>query len=128
MQTWLEGTETLKDKAIDTTIYTRDTHNYTGNNNYNEMTTKVFLLSEADLFGTANGQATSEPKEYTCGAWNTERLTAEVEVLRSRNYCYLRSRKYTDYYVATVDSNGENSCNSVYYAAGIRPALWVTLD
>ncbi len=133
LQKWLESTETLKDKAIDTTIYTRDTWKYTGNNTYNEMTTKVFLLSEADVFGTANGQATSEPKEYTCGEWKTERLTADPEVLGSSNggRGWLRSPRINNdsvaqilkgVYGATISEKPKST------VAVLLPALWVTLD
>ena len=132
LQTWLGNTATLKDKAIDTTIYTRNGYGYNGKNNYYEMTTKVFLLSEADLFGTANGikgnaKNPLNEKEYT---WGTERLTTDPKVLgnSSSKDCWLRSPRTTFDFVAYVDSRGESYDHRCTDTCGLRPALWVTLD
>ena len=89
LQNWLENETTiLKTVAQTTTLYTRDSSKEIGNgttkpvadcpdvmassDEWIETTDKVFLLSEADLFGTYNGEATTDARDYT---YNGTRLT-----------------------------------------------------
>ena len=81
LQNWLEDETTiLKTVAQETTLYTRDSSKEIGNGStrpvadcpdvmassdeWIETTDKVFLLSEADLFGTYNGEK-ADARDYT---------------------------------------------------------------
>ena len=88
LQNWLENDTTiLKTVAQETTLYTRDSTEEIGSSssgagstpvegnswgvigsaeNWIQTIDKVFLLSEADLFGTYNGEP-AEPQDYTYG-------------------------------------------------------------
>ena len=89
MQNWLENETTiLKTVAQDTELQTRDSSKEIGDGSSQPVegnpdvmassdewittTDKVFLLSEADLFGTYNGEATTDARDYT---YNGTRLT-----------------------------------------------------
>ncbi|HJD24577.1 MAG TPA: hypothetical protein H9694_10625 [Firmicutes bacterium] len=88
LQNWLEDETTiLKTVAQETTLYTRDSSKEIGNgttkpvadcpdvmassDEWIETTDKVFLLSEADLFGTYNGEK-ADARDYT---YNGTQLT-----------------------------------------------------
>ena len=94
MQNWLENETTiLKTVAQNTELQTRDSSKEIGDGsskpvegNPNVMassdewittTDKVFLLSEADLFGTYNGE-TADPKDYTYGTQLTTNRTQRM--------------------------------------------------
>lgn len=137
LQNWLNSTETLKDMALDTTIYTRASAEYTGNDTYNEMTTNVFLLSQADLYGNVNNKVpATNAKEYT---WGTERLTSDNGVIGFKNldgdytydyYCWLRSPCADYRYFAGNYYSGVNASPWIGFGhiAGLRPALWVSSE
>ena len=128
---YLESLSTLKEHAVETTVTTRKE---LATAEWYETTDKVFLLSEADLFGTVNKEATSEAKDYTYG---TSQLVPNIEMRKCQSSgdfvnasCYwLRSLHANNYIVACCYSErGEvifdypNGTN-----AGIRPAMWVNL-
>lgn len=122
---WLDGTDILKSKAVQTTIYTRATYNdYT---KYNEMSCYVFLLSEADVFGTVNGKAVSSTtaspeKEYT---YSSKQLVESQEIRKGAgNFSWLRSPRGSFNGLAYIGSNGE-VVNTYLASAALRPALWV---
>ena len=59
---WLDGKTTLQEKAVETDITTRIINTDT----FNTTQDKVFLLSEADLFGTHSyNQTPTDSKDYT---------------------------------------------------------------
>lgn len=127
LENWLNKTTTLKNQAVDTTIYTRKTYNeFT---QYNEMNCKVFLLSEADVYGTANDDAnniteTNKTKEYTYAG---KRLVTDMTVIKGGGTSdWLRSTRYTSHFVVRINEDGTNGYHYSDSVYGLRPALWVT--
>lgn len=126
----------LLEQATNTTVVTgEDGKTYTGNNNYNEMTTNVFLLTVADLYGEGvrNIPATN-PKDFT---WSTERLTSDPSVLTcSSEFSYYWTRtccggggsgsvnQVAIPYTCQYGMSFTNSTNTCY----VRPALWVSSE
>ena len=118
LQNWLENDTTiLKNVAQETTLYTRDSTEEIGSSssgagsvtveentwgvigsaeNWIQTIDKVFLLSEADLFGTYNGEP-AEPQDYTYGY----QLTTS----------YLQ-RQYDGNYSAWLRNAYSNSCQN----------------
>lgn len=118
LQDWLENDTTiLKTVAQETTLYTRDSTEEKGSSSsgagsipvegnpwgvvgssqtWIETKDKVFLLSEADLFGTYNGEP-AEPQDYTYGY----QLTTS----------YLQ-RQYDGNYSAWLRNAYSNSCQN----------------
>ena len=90
----------------------------------------MFLLSEADVYGTQNG-STAQAKDYTLG---TEGVilpsNMRTATWNGTNYGYwLRSPCVTSIGLAGVYSNG-SFYFPAYYDTGracVRPALWVNL-
>ena len=121
--TWLNSTTVLQEKAVETNITTRSQYNAT---TWLTTTDKVFLLSEADLFGTFNGTATSNAQDYTYG---NSVLVPDVNMRSSTDAYWLRSPRDNSSYVADVTTAGtvtHNSYGNFNTGAGVRPALWVT--
>lgn len=136
--TWLTGKPTLKEKAVEKTIYTRDKSvaaiaptDVTAK--WITTTDKVFLLSEADLFGTQGGSATSEARDYTYGS---KPIVPDIEMRKfiannpatgvNVSYSWLRSA-YSSAGVSYVYSTGTHGYISPTSTFGVRPALWVNL-
>lgn len=131
IRTWLNGTyadtlTTLGSHLVETAITTRSQYNAT---DWITTQDKVFLLSEADLFGTFNKEATSEAKDYTYG--NTQ-LVTDVNMRKFSStvasYCWLRTPRGDANGVALVYDYG--APGNDYYSnarSGVRPALWVDL-
>lgn len=136
--TWLDGRPTLKEKAVQKTIYTRDksTPSILSSDVTAKWTTTidtVFLLSEADLFGTQGGTLTAEAKDYTYGS---KPIVPNIEMrkyimsnpatgVKDNGYCWLRSPYTTaactlQYFTGTI-----NNADPYRYTYGVRPALWV---
>ena len=139
-RTWLNSTylnslSTLKDSVVETEITTRSEYNAT---TWITTRDKVFLLSEADLFGTANNVATSDARDYTYGD-GTSLLVPDAEMRKCNNTddyvrrggYWLRSpRPYTNskgisMCVAATGTLGSGRCYDVVYS--VRPAMWVNL-
>ena len=122
---WLEGTTVLKEKAIETDITTRSQINAT---TWITTQDRVFLLSEADLFGTINNVATANEQDYTYG---NSVIVPDVNMRKFTGsaYAWLRSPRYSTSCEALVNSNGSvyNTSNGVNGTYGVRPALWVSL-
>lgn len=131
---WLETKSTLNSKAYATTIYTRQQVN--SDDFVTSANQKVFLLSEADLFGTFRG-GDAKPNDYT---WGGKQLVSNESAVRSQLLSssattWLRSPHSNTNYVATLTTGG--SLSSSPYGSingspnvfnGLRPALWITLD
>ena len=90
---------------------------------------KVFLLSEADLFGTySSGQSSPDARDYT---YNSQVLVPNVEMRKFTqvSYCWLRS-PYSSNYIAAVTNAGDltyGTMSQPYNNYGVRPALWITM-
>ena len=127
LNTWLDSQSTLKELAQEYTIYTRARYN--SRDFVTSVNQKVFLLSEADLFGTFSGNA-AQPNDYT---YNGTRLVAADNPVRSvllsnNANCWLRSPSITTGIVAHVTTSG-TLFNSLYNNSfGLRPALWIDLS
>jgi hypothetical protein len=123
---YLNGKTTLQELIGDgVTIKTATAYDRGTDNTYAETTDKVFLLSEADVFGTANGVETKNLSEYTNG---TGKLNIDKSVLKTGSWWWLRSPKGSAGNVAIVYSDGVSSnydCNVA--DGGVRPALIVNL-
>ena len=133
IRTWLNDTyyntsiSTLKDHVVETSINTRKEFN---SDEWITTQDKVFLLSEADLFGTFNYKATSEARDYTYG---TSPLVPNVNMRRCSttgpNYYLLRSPRSNDYSVAAGSAPYGTAFSGTYGYPdnGIRPAMWINL-
>ncbi len=119
--TWLDGTTVLKGKALLTDITTRSQYNAS---TWITTSDKVFLLSEADMFGTSNGTATTNALNYTYG--NTV-LVPDINMRKSSATCWLRSPRGDSSCVAGVSSEGKVP-DSYSTTRGVRPALWFSLE
>ena len=123
---WLKNKSTLNSKAYATTIYTRQQVN--SDDFVTSANQKVFLLSEADLFGTFSG-GDAKPNDYT---WGGKQLVSNESAVRSQLLSssattWLRSPRSATTGVATLTAAGSlGPHHGVYY--GLRPALWITLD
>ena len=128
---WLNGTyltslSTLQSHAVQTSITTRSEYNA---DTWITTQDKVFLLSEADLFGTHKSTATSEAKDYTYG---TSQLVTDVNMRKCdttiATYYWLRSPYGAAGAVADVSaSTSVVGSFGYFYRRGVRPALWVNL-
>jgi len=132
--TWLNGKATLKQYAQATSIQVRSSGNSTS---YNAATSdKVFLLSEADVFGTENyGRMSGNDikKAYTPGV--TSALKAPggswAATGGSYNIWWLRSPSVNTsggQRVAYVYADGTVNYGNALYTNGVRPALWVKIQ
>ena len=95
---------------------------------FTETNDKVFLLSEADVFGTQNSK-TAEVKDYTLGKEGVI-VPDSMRIAQyngSTNGWWLRSPRNDTNYVALVSSNGILSSNTYNNLSGVRPALWINL-
>lgn len=118
---WLDSMPTIKTAAVEKTITTRESHEESAD--WIETQDKVFLLSEADVFGTNQGRTTSESQDYTYG---TSKFVPESLKTIGSHY-WLRSPYGKDNYLALVQKGGTRiyvSCTGSY---GVRPALWINL-
>ena len=118
---WLNGTTVLKGKVVETDITTRSQYNAS---TWITTSDKVFLLSEADMFGTSNGTATTNALNYTYG--NTV-LVPDINMRKSSATCWLRSPRGDSSCVAGVSSEGKVP-DSYSTTRGVRPALWFSLE
>ena len=127
---WLNGTTVLKGKVVETDITTRSQYNAS---TWITTQDKVFLLSEADLFGTFNKTTiTTDARDYTYG---NSVIVPDVNMRKVDNgvttNTHLRSPCLSTAYVGYMMLDGtiyENANGGVTRAVGIRPALWFSLD
>ena len=121
-ETWLESTTVMKEKAIETEITTRSQYDAT---DWITTKDKVFLLSEADVFGTFNRTETTDARDYTYG---NEALVPDLDMIKSTP-SWLRSPHTDTKYVAGVNSTSTGvGYGTVTLNYGVRPALWVSLE
>ena len=133
IETYLNSTESdgyLNGKTVlqelvgnGTEIKTAETYNRSGNN-YVTTTDKVFLLSEADVFGTANKTATTTSEEFTNG---TGKLNISSDVLATGSWWWLRSPRFYSTTVAIVDYDGTADSGIYFGTYDVRPAFSVNL-
>ena len=124
---WLDNTTVLKGKAVQTDITTRS---QVGATDWITTQDKVFLLSEADAFGTFNGKATPDAQDYTYGT--TILLTNDTIRSPIGWWYWLRSPMNATTKVSCVGAEKGNLGYNYYYfnsyPGSIRPALWFSLD
>lgn len=140
MQTWLNGEylnslTTLGSHLVETNITTREEYNA---ENWITSTDKVFLLSEADLFGTINKEATSDERDYTYG---NSQLVTNIELrhfpkpVTDTLLCYWLRSPYSEpsslavYRMDDVEGYDDTVLFSRFSEANsyVRPAMWVAL-
>lgn len=128
-ETWLPENNTLSQRAVETTIATRSSYN---SNDFIETKDKVFLLSEADLFGTTQGGKTAEKQDYTYNGTQLPITESMRKCSDKINTLYnLRSPAFTSKRLILMgcstgtyvpSSTGDAGCS---YPRGVRPALWI---
>ena len=123
---WLSSKPTLQQYAVSTTIKTRSSYN---GSSFDTTSDKVFLLSEADVFGTQNGSA-AQADDYT---YKGAKITAPggswvANHQGAADWYWLRSPRDNANNVANVNNNGGLS-NGNYRSTsgGVRPVLWINL-
>ena len=138
---WLNEHATLKARAVNTTLTTRPAYNSSAST-FITTTDDVFLLSEADLYGTFNcGVSTAVSNDYT---YNGKKLPisedmrkcapctdpdAYVEAGAKGDWYFLRSPGYNSSLISAVTASSGALNRCLYnHAFGFRPALWVTID
>lgn len=124
---WLNGKTNISAHVHPVTLTTRNEWNVDTFETSEDQ--KVFLLSEADLFGTQNGQ-TAVAKDYTLGKVGVivpENMRVAQD--NGQNWLWwLRSPRYSTRHVAYVDFNGNANLDSFGTTPiGVRPALWINL-
>lgn len=124
---WLNGKTNISAHVHPVTLTTRNEWNVDTFETSEDQ--KVFLLSEADLFGTQNGQ-TAVAKDYTLGKVGVivpENMRVAQD--NGQNWLWwLRSPRSSASGAAGVSSFG-NAVYVYYYTTniGVRPALWINL-
>ena len=83
----------------------------------------VFLLTEADVFGTKGGKPTNEAKDYTYG-----NAPIVPEAMRKTGAFYWLRSAYSTSNVSSVNSSGLPHNYGPPYPLGVRPALWINLS
>ena len=114
----------LAAKAKSKELTTRTKYNV---EEWTTTTDQFFLLSEADVYGTFNGSATSDTRDYTLdGA--TSQLTTAYDVHNISIGYWFRSPKKTDD-IARVNPPGSSGRFIYYYSTlGVRPAFFYDLS
>ena len=126
---WLTNHSEAAAKAIQVPISTRATYNTTTKSTTND---KVFLLSEADLYGTSNYGADTSPQswEYTYNGAKLAYFTSDSmkAATGGNNWYWLRSPALNSYKVARVLTDGTRVWDDYYDGnGGVRPAFWYNL-
>lgn len=124
---WLPTNSVLNQVAVETDISTRVK---TGIEDWITTQDKVFFLSEADLFGTFNGKATTDARDYTYG---NQVLVPNIEMRKFDNriagsYAWTRNVIDTNNSVIVLQSNGTRYSQYQHSDSGCRPALWVKMN
>ena len=115
---------TLKENVVTTNINTRTQYNAVS---WYTTTDKMFLLSEADLFGQFNGVNTSYTKDYTYGNKVLVPNKNMRSFIGSTSYAWLRSPFVSTTGVPYVSRTGNVSRGDCKLIYSVRPALWVTM-
>lgn len=124
--TWLSSKPTLQQYAVSTTIKTRSSYN---GSSFDTTSDKVFLLSEADVFGTQNSSAAqADDYTYKGAKINAPGGSWVANYLGAADWYWLRSPRYSASNVASVSNNGSlNNSNCYNASGGVRPVLWINL-
>lgn len=128
---WLAGHPTLANCAVETTIYTIQDYN---NSTLDETHDKVFLLSEADIFGSS-GYVSVEDSHYTLGNQIDVTLVGGSWIAlyeENSTHWWLRSPYYHSMYrvsgLAAVKDSGTHDYCRILENIGVRPALWISFN
>ena len=137
IRTWLNNTyyntsiPTLQSHVVETSINTRKEFN---SDEWIETQDKMFLLSEADLFGTFNNIATSDTRDYTYGASQlvtNENMNKCESIVGITTYHWLRSPYEDDTHLALCYAVTGDIRSGIYGnnkgGRGVRPAMWIDL-
>jgi len=138
VETYLNGTyynslpADIKDFVKEVTIKTRTS--YTGNG-FTSSTDKVFLLSEADVFGCTQNGSTATADDYTVSG--SKRLFPGADSTRvaktkssdsSGVYWWLRSPAFNSVNVALVYGAGARGYGGFTNTYFLRPAFWLNIQ
>ena len=132
---WLNGKATLKKAVKEHTLYTRAEYNSPNTDNAVVTKDKVFLLSQADVYGTVNNGSsdvvTSDIKDYTLGKAEKilpETLKIAKDSHSTAKWWWLRSPRDVSYYMTLVITNGGvNGLSANNTGGSVRPALVINL-
>ena len=98
--------------------------------NWDESDDKIFLLTEADLFGIERGTSTEDQRNYTYKVDGVGQiLVPNIEMRKNDGYMTHLRDYYTELYLAGVLPDGTLRVN--YAGASkiyLRPAMWVTFN
>lgn len=124
--TWLTSHSEVAAKAIEVPISTRLDRTTVES----KTDDKVFLLSEADMYGTSNDGEDTSPQswEYTYNGAKLAYFTTDNEKAAAGGTYWLRSPGRSASYVAVVGTDGTRE--GVFYnnpRGGVRPAFWYNL-
>ena len=130
---WLNAHTRVKANAVEVTLYSQNQINNTALDTTQD---KVFLLSQADVFGTwynsNTDQTVTDTRLYTYnGAPLALKDNDALKVAlngSSADWWWLRSPRGNTRYVASVSYNGRldyGSCSGT--TVGVRPAFWYDL-
>jgi len=131
MNTWLNSHSTLEGASLPTETWVRKSFQADSSTSSFEKPSgevKIFLLSEADLFGTFNDGA-AVAKDYTEGV--TERLEDpsgrgwKAKYNGTEAVWWLRSPRYSWSFIAVVNPLGVLGQGTNNGNVAVRPALWV---
>ncbi len=128
---WLVDKENLSKFVVEKTIYTRTS---IPASDFDTTPNKVFLLGEADVYGTKDmGENSAQEQDYSLGKAKIivpEEIKIGTFSDGEEGWYWLRSPgRPSDTAVADVNADGSlmsKGC-SVGTAGGVRPALWVNL-
>jgi len=127
---WLNSMSQVKEFAVETKIKVRENWN---SDAFEEDTCKVFLLSQADVYGTRyNAQSkdvTASSDDYTVPEKGKLEIPGNSWVANYNNsaaWWWLRSPRYSSGSAADVGSGGNlDDGRRVITSGGVRPAFWV---
>lgn len=122
-QRWLNDKTELRKAVLPQLIKTRK---QVGSTEFDVTGDRVFLLSEADVFGQMNGTA-ALPDDYTWGKVLKTDTNKSIFTVPDK-WWWLRSPRNSASHVSYIDQGGTNTYYGYIYAGGsLRPALVVNL-
>ena len=125
---WLTGKAVLNAHAVETALNTRKEFN---SEEWDESRDKVFLLSEADVFGTFSNNEAAQDKDYTLGTAGiivpeNMRIAQYDEAGHSYDF-WLRSPSTNENCTAGNSQYGRRNYYRYDSIRGVRPAMWIDL-
>ena len=120
---WLTGKAILNAHAIETVIHT---HKKPDGDSWTDSNDKVFLLSQADVYGTTFGIANEPAKvnDYTLGK---QGIVVPEGMKATNGQWWLRSPDQGLPGSGVVTEDGTVSSRTISRPCGIRPAMWIDL-